>query len=119
VTVPVPIDPLKPEFVTVFHAPSYVAVIVVGLPAPARLEVQVAVAVEPDAISVLPPGQRVAGDPLEVVVNVTVPVGAVVPEVGLTVAEYVTDCPKLAIEGFAVTVTTDVVVPCSMVSLVD
>jgi hypothetical protein len=84
VIAPVPNDPLKPEFVTVFHAPSYVAVIVVGLPAPAVLAGQLVELVEPDAVSV--PTHRRTGDPFDVVVKVTTPVGAVVPVAGLTVA---------------------------------
>jgi hypothetical protein len=94
-----------------------VAVIVVGLPAPAVLAGQLVELFEPDGVRV--PVQSVTGSPAEVVVNVTVPVGAVVPVVGLTVAEYVTFCPNAAVVGFAVTETTEVAVPCIIVSLVD
>jgi hypothetical protein len=83
VTVPVPTDPLNPE--VPFQKPSYVAVMVVGFPAPAVLAEQLVELVEPEAVSV--PVQRVTGNPAEVVVNVTMPVGAVVPVVGLTDAE--------------------------------
>jgi hypothetical protein len=58
---------------------------VVGSPAPAVLAEQLVELVEPDAESV--PLQSVTGKPTEVVVNVTMPVGAVVPVAGLTVAE--------------------------------
>jgi hypothetical protein len=97
VTVVVPLDAVK-ALVAVYAA------VMVLLPATRALPatVKVAVALEPDAVRVPVPSD------FEPSVKVTVPVGAVVPLAGLTVAVRTVLAVELMLAGFAETV---VVVP--------